>query len=75
MDSHTTPHDPATAISDEREWQIVDMAKAMWHRDGECEIEDTAVVSEGAANGAYVQAWVWVDFAGTPFDKGTQEAG
>jgi hypothetical protein len=33
------------------------------------QIEDDATVSEGDDNGAYVQAWVWVDFAGTALDK------
>ena len=37
-------------------------------REGEVEI-DHALISEGDDNGAYVLAWVWADFAGTPFDK------
>jgi len=37
--------------------------------DGELEIDDNAVVSHGEDNGAYVQAWVWVGFGGTRFDK------
>ncbi len=53
----------------ERCWRIVDLAKSQHHRDGECEIDDTATVSEGDDNGAYVQAWVWVDFSGTDLDK------
>lgn len=48
---------------------IVDLAKMQRHVDGECEIDDTASVSEGNDNGAYVQAWVWVDFDGTDLDK------
>lgn len=31
-----------------------------WVRDGECEIDDYAVVSP-SDDGAYVMAWVWVD--------------
>tara|TARA_R110000868_G_scaffold307677_1_gene569333 strand:- start:703 stop:978 length:276 start_codon:yes stop_codon:yes gene_type:complete len=27
------------------------------------------MVSEGEDNGAYVRAWVWVSFEGTPLDK------
>lgn len=33
-----------------------------WVRDGECEIDDHAVVS-GSEEGAYVMAWVWVSNA------------
>jgi len=35
------------------------LAKEKWAEDGECEIDDTAVVSI-SKSGAYVQAWVWV---------------
>jgi hypothetical protein len=38
-------------------------------REGELEIDDNAKLSEGDDNGTYVQAWVWVSFAGTPLDK------
>jgi hypothetical protein len=31
-----------------------------WVRDGECEVDDHAVVS-ASDDGAYVMAWVWVD--------------
>lgn len=31
-------------------------------REGECEIDDGAKISRGSEPGAYVQAWVWVDF-------------
>lgn len=41
----------------------VDHAKDEWHRDGEIEIDDDAIVSE-SDEGAYVQAWVWVDRPG-----------
>jgi len=37
-------------------------------REGEVEV-DHAIISEGDDNGAYVLAWVWADFADTPFDK------
>src|SRR5438105_4681318 len=52
-----------------RDAQIVALAREQCYRDGECEIDETAIVSEGADNGAYVQAWVWVDFEGTDLDK------
>lgn len=42
--------------------------------EGELEIDGDAVVSHGGDNGAYVQAWIWIDFAGTPFDKVPEDA-
>lgn len=30
------------------------------HEEGECEIDDDAIVSMGADPGAYVMAWIWV---------------
>ena len=53
----------------ERALKIVALAKIQHHRDGECEIDDTAEVSEGNDDGAYVQAWVWVNFDETDLDK------
>lgn len=44
-------------LSDE---QYREAAKNLYHNDGECEIDDTAVVSVSEDGGAYVQAWVWV---------------
>ena len=45
-----------------------DMAREEWHTDGECEIDDNAIVSisesaggEPRIAGAYVAAWVFVD--------------
>lgn len=43
-----------------RQTKLFDAAKDQWHKDGECEIDDDAVVST-SKEGAYVQAWVWVD--------------
>jgi hypothetical protein len=54
-----------------REEYIRDLAKQQHHHDGECEIDHNAVISEGDDNGAYVQAWVWVEFAGSQLDKET----
>ena len=45
------------------------MARDEYQRDGEVEVDDNAKLSEGDDNGTYVQAWVWVSFADTPFDK------
>jgi hypothetical protein len=44
-----------------------ELAKEQYHRDGEIEIDPDAPVSRSAYDscerddGAYVQAWVWVD--------------
>lgn len=35
-------------------------AKSIWEDEGQIEIDQNAVVSE-SENGAYVQAWVWVE--------------
>jgi hypothetical protein len=35
-------------------------ARAMYQDEGTLEIDDSALVSEGDEDGAYVQAWVWV---------------
>lgn len=45
----------------------VDEARKQYQKDGECEIDDDAVVSHGADSGAYVMAWVWV------YDKETRD--
>lgn len=41
------------------------------HADEKLSIDGDAVVSEGDDNGAYVQVWAWVEFAGTELDKET----
>ena len=53
------------------DFQIRALACERWAEDGKLDIDDTAKVSMGTdeANGAFVQAWVWVDFAGTDLDK------
>jgi hypothetical protein len=43
------------------------IAKQVWHKDGEIEVDDDAEVSvsldpDGNPRGAYVQAWVYVEF-------------
>lgn len=66
------------AIS-ERDQMIIDLAiEQELFVDGEVELGDEGdtpgvVVSEGECNGAYVRAWVWVDFLGTDLDKETGE--
>lgn len=65
-----------SAIRDlNREERIREMAFEEYHDDGTIEIDSGAKVSEGTDNGAYVQAWVWVDFAGTEFDREKPAAG
>jgi len=58
-----------------RRTAIVKLAFDQCHKDGEVEVDENAEVSEGDDNGAYVQAWVWVDFGGTQFDKESNHAG
>lgn len=52
-----------------RNQRIKQLAREQHQSDGECEIDDNALISEGDDNGTYVQAWVWVDFSGTDLDK------
>ncbi len=51
---------------------IIGLAKKRYEDEGTLEIDSSAAVSEGDDNGAYVQAWVWVDFSSTEFDKETK---
>ncbi|MFN0132851.1 MAG: hypothetical protein ACKVW3_10050 [Phycisphaerales bacterium] len=60
----TDPEDEANRL------EIIRLARNEYQNyDGDIEIDDNAVVSHGTDNGAYVQAWVWVGFGGTRFDK------
>lgn len=63
----------AVSAAKSRRVAIVAMAFKEYIQEGRVEVDDNAVVSEGYDNGAYVQAWVWVDFSGTSFDKETEE--
>lgn len=56
-----------------RERKIFKMAEKELNSEGELEFDCYCAVSEGDDNGAYVQAWVWIDFAGTPLDKETND--
>lgn len=42
--------------------ELIRRAKEQHGRDGECEIDRNAVVSENDTNGAYVSAWVFVHY-------------
>ena len=55
--------------SEERRFEIIDLAREQRQEEGFVEIDDDARLSEGNDNGCYVAAWVWFDFAGTKFDK------
>lgn len=40
--------------------EFIQAARDQYGCDGEIEIDEGAPVSRGSDNGAYVQAWVWV---------------
>ena len=61
------------AQAEHRRSDIVDLARAQREQEGLVEIDANATLSEGNQNGCYLAAWVWVDFAGTRFDKQTEE--
>ncbi|MGO9269820.1 MAG: hypothetical protein ACLQOO_06130 [Terriglobia bacterium] len=50
----------------DRERRIAELARQHLTQEGQVEVDDTTVVSEGKDNGGYVMAWLWVDFAGVP---------
>jgi len=58
-----------TTAHDERTCKIIQMAQDAHDKEGTCEVDDEAILSEGDDNGSYVQAWVWVSFKGTELDK------
>ena len=49
--------------------RIIQLAKERFEKDGELEFDDEPKMSESDDNGAYVQAWVWIDFTSTELDK------
>ncbi len=61
------------AQAEDRRLQIIELAKQYHEREGAVEIDDNAQLSAGNLNGCFVQAWVWVDFEKTPFDKNKEE--
>jgi hypothetical protein len=48
---------------------ILDLARQDSRVNDELEIDDNAHVSLSSDNGCFVQAWMWVSFTGTQFDK------
>lgn len=61
------------AAAQERQADIVALVFNQYDSD-DVETDDDVKVSEGDDNGAFVQAWVWVDFSGTPLDKKSEQA-
>jgi hypothetical protein len=47
-----------------REKRVGALARARLSREGELEIDDMTVISEGDDNGSYVMAWVWLEYKG-----------
>lgn len=56
-------------LNEPRRQEILELGRETLAREGELEFDDDAIASEGNDNGAYLQAWVWVDFGGTTLDK------
>lgn len=48
---------------------IIKLAKSTIEKEGKLEIDSDAELSEGSDNGCYVQAWAWLPFTQTEFDK------
>lgn len=48
------------AMTRPTEAQIIKAARALYHKDGEIEIDDHPIVSSGGDRGSYVAAWVWI---------------
>ena len=49
--------------------RVLELAEEQHADMGQCEIDSDALISDGGDNGAYVEAWVWVDFSGTDLDR------
>ncbi len=66
----------AAALNVTSEERVIYALAKGYHEDGEIEFDDSAAISgtgRDGDNGAYVSAWVWVDFADTPLDKSRAE--
>ncbi len=48
--------------SDPNDRWCIEAAQEQYNKDGEIEVDDSAILSRGAVEGAYVQAWVFVYF-------------
>lgn len=58
----------STPAEKQRVARIRDLAKEH-ESEGDLELDEDAIVSEGDDNGAYVQMWKWIDFGGTDLCK------
>lgn len=72
----TKPAEMSSSMRAEEDRKAVVELAQQDHRvhEGELEIDDNAVVSWGSDNGAYVQAWLWIGFDGTPLDRHAEAA-
>ncbi len=61
------------APEQQRQITTIELARQDPRLDDELEIDSDPKVSEGDDNGAWVAAWLWVDFSGTPLDKDVEE--
>jgi hypothetical protein len=57
----------------QRELDIIELARQDVRLDDTLEIDGEPKVSEGDDNGAWVAAWIWVDFSGTSLDKNKED--
>lgn len=69
MNTPPTPTMKAAREAEERRRSIIKLAKNTIEKEGSLEIDSDAEISEGNDNGCYVQAWAWLSFNGTEFDK------
>lgn len=58
-----------TRAEENRRAIVLKLAQNLHEDEGGLEFDEDAVVSEGDDNGAYVQAWKWIDFSETHLDK------
>jgi hypothetical protein len=64
----------ASTHQGERELAYISRAQEQ-SKEGEIEVDDGALVSEGCDDGAYVQAWMWVRAADAGLDPLDSEGG
>lgn len=69
MKPYTPPPSPRRVCPSKRAAAIRLLAQEQYRPEPDVSFDAVPRVSEGTSNGAYVQAWVWVSFTGTPLDK------
>jgi hypothetical protein len=65
LDFTVAPAWPTIEEPDPADQVFRDIANNTRAKDGDIEFDENAVVSHGADNGAYVQAWVWIPGPGS----------